>query len=138
VAHHLALPASVLAVQQIALIGRLTRSEIIETNSQPFILVAHAKGLRRRQVLFSHALRNALLPVVTVIGGRVGFLFAGAVLTETVFAWPGLGRLLLDATLARDYPILMGILILVSVTVIIANLLTDLFYAWLDPRIAYT
>jgi peptide/nickel transport system permease protein len=138
VAHHLALPASVLAVQQIALIGRLTRSEIIETISQPFILVAHAKGLRRRQVLFSHALRNALLPVVTVIGGRVGFLFAGAVLTETVFAWPGLGRLLLDATLARDYPILMGILILVSVTVIIANLLTDLVYAWLDPRIAYT
>lgn len=138
IAHHLALPAAVLAVQQIALIGRLARSELLETLSQPFVLVAHAKGLRRRQVFAGHALRNALLPVVTVIGGRIGFLFAGAVLTETVFAWPGLGRLLLDATLARDYPILMGMLILVSLTVVIANLITDIVYAWLDPRIVYT
>lgn len=138
IAHHLTLPAAVLAVQQIALIGRLTRSELLETLSQPFVLVAHAKGLRRRQVFAGHALRNALLPVVTVIGGRIGFLFAGAVLTETVFAWPGLGRLLLDATLARDYPILMGMLILVSLTVVIANLITDIIYAWLDPRIVYT
>lgn len=138
IAHHLALPAAVLAVQQIALIGRLTRSELLETLGQPFVLMARAKGLRRRQVYAGHALRNALLPVVTVIGGRIGFLFAGAVLTETVFAWPGLGRLLLDATLARDYPILMGMLILVSLTVVIANLITDIIYAWLDPRIVYS
>ena len=138
VAHHLALPAIALATQQIALVGRLTRSELLETLAQPYILVAHAKGLHRRRVLVSHALRNALLPVVTVIGGRIGFLFAGAVLTETVFAWPGLGRLLLDATLARDYPILMGMLILVSLTVVLANLVTDVAYAWLDPRITFT
>lgn len=138
IGHHLALPAFALATQQIALVGRLTRSELIGTLKQPFILAARAKGLRQRAVLQKHALKNAMIPVVTVIGGRIGFLFAGAVLTETVFAWPGLGRLLLDATLARDYPILMGMLILVSMTVVVANLLTDVVYAILDPRIAYT
>jgi len=137
VAHHLALPALALAVQQIALVGRLARSEMLEVLGQPFIVTARGKGLRGRQVFFSHALRNALLPIVTVIGGRIGFLIAGAVLTETVFAWPGLGRLLLEATQARDYPILMGMLLLVSVTVIIANLITDVVYVWLDPRIMF-
>lgn len=138
VAHHLALPAMALAVQQMALVGRLTRSEMVDLLGQPFILAARARGLPQRLVLMSHALRNALLPIVTVIGGRLGFLLAGAVLTETVFAWPGLGRLLLDATQARDYPILMGMLLLTSVMVIVANLLTDIVYAWLDPRITFT
>lgn len=137
VGYHLTLPVLALSVQQIALIGRLARSEMLDVLSQPFILAARAKGLRQRRVFVIHALRNALLPIVTVIGGRVGFLFAGAVLTETVFAWPGLGRLLLEATLARDYPILMGMLLLVSVTVIFANLITDIVYAWLDPRINF-
>ena len=138
IAHHLALPAAALAVQQIALVSRLTRAEMLETLAQPFIMSARAKGLKERQVLMGHALRNALLPVVTIVGGRIGFLFAGAVLTETVFAWPGLGRLLLDATLARDYPILMGLFILIATSVILANLLTDFIYAALDARIVYT
>ena len=137
VAHHLALPAAALGIQQVALITRLTRAEMLEVIGQPFIQAARAKGLPRRAVLAVHALRNALLPVVTIVGGRVGFLFAGAVLTETVFAWPGLGRLLLEATLARDYPLLMGLFILVSVTVLLANLLTDLVYGLMDPRIRY-
>ena len=138
VGHHLALPAAALAVQQIALVSRLTRAEMLEALAQPFIMSARAKGLKERQVLIGHALRNALLPIVTVVGGRVGFLFAGAVLTETVFAWPGLGRLLLDATLARDYPILMGLFILIGTSVILANLVTDFIYAALDARIVYT
>lgn len=137
VAHHLVLPAVALAVQQMALVGRLTRSEMLEVLSQPYILTARGKGLSERQLFLGHALRNAFLPIVTVIGGRIGFLFAGAVLTETVFAWPGLGRLLLEATQARDYPILMGMLLLVSITVIIANLATDVVYVWLDPRITF-
>ncbi len=138
IGHHLTLPVVALAAQQIALVGRLTRSELLDLLQQPYILAAHARGLPHRRVQVKHGLRNALLPIVTVIGGRVGFLFAGAVLTETVFAWPGLGRLLLEATLARDFPILMGMLILVSLTVILANLLTDVTYAWLDPRIKFT
>ena len=138
VGHHLVLPATALAVQQIALMSRLTRAGMLEALSEPYVLSARARGFVERRVLTRHALRNALLPVVTVLGGRIGFLFAGAVLTESVFAWPGLGRLLLDATLARDYPILMGLFILISVTVILANLVTDLVYAWLDPRISYT
>ena len=138
VGHHLFLPAVALAAQQIALVGRLTRSEMLNELSQPYILTARAKGAGERIVYLSHALRNALLPVVTVVGGRLGFLFAGAVLTETVFAWPGLGRLLLEATQSRDYPVLMGMLILVSLAVILANLATDLMYAALDPRISYS
>jgi len=138
VGHHLVLPATALAVQQIALMSRLTRAGMLEALSEPYVLSARARGFVERRVLARHALRNALLPVVTVMGGRIGFLFAGAVLTESVFAWPGLGRLLLDATLARDYPILMGLFILISVTVILANLVTDLIYVWLDPRINYT
>jgi len=135
VAHHLALPAIALAVHQVALVSRLVRAGILEEMAQQYVLAAQAKGASEHRVLLRHALRNALLPVVTVLGGQVGFLFAGAVLTESVFAWPGLGRLLLDATLARDYPILMGMFILISVTVILANLVTDLVYAFLDPRI---
>ncbi len=137
IAHHLALPAVALAAHHLALVSRLTRAGMIEALAQPYALTARAKGATERRVLIRHALRNAVLPVVTVVGGQVGFLFAGAVLTESVFAWPGLGRLLLDATLARDYPILLGMLILISVSVILANLMTDLLYALLDPRINY-
>jgi peptide/nickel transport system permease protein len=89
-------------------------------------------------VVLRHALRNALLPIVMVIGGQIGLLLTGAALTETIFAWPGLGRLLLDATLNRDYPLLMAIFIMVSMTVIAANLLTDLVYTLLDPRVIYS
>jgi peptide/nickel transport system permease protein len=137
IAHHLTLPALALAAHHLALVSRLTRAGTLEALAQPYALTARAKGATERRVLIRHALRNAALPVVTVVGGQVGFLFAGAVLTESVFAWPGLGRLLLDATLARDYPILLGMLILISATVILANLVTDLLYALLDPRINY-
>jgi peptide/nickel transport system permease protein len=137
IAHHLALPMTALAIQQVALITRLTRSGMREILRQPFILTARAKGVPNGRLVLHHALRNALLPVVTVIGGRVGFLFAGALLTETVFAWPGLGLLLFNATRARDYPMLMGIFLLISFTVIVANLITDLIYLYLDPRISY-
>ena len=138
VAHHLALPATALAVHQVALISRLVRAGMLKALAQPYALAARAKGASQRRVLLWHALRNALLPIVTVLGGQVGFMFAGAVLTESVFAWPGLGRLLLEATYARDYPILLGLFLLISATVVLTNLVTDLVYAGLDPRIRYT
>jgi peptide/nickel transport system permease protein len=134
-AHHLVLPATALAVHHLAIISRLTRAGVLEALAQPYALAARAKGLTGRRVVLRHALRNALLPIVTVLGGQVGFMFAGAVLTESVFAWPGLGRLLLEATYARDYPILLGMFMLISAAVLLANLVTDLVYAGLDPRI---
>lgn len=138
IAHHLALPVAALTIQQLALITRLTRAGMLEAQAKPYTLAVRAKGATEPRLLFRHALRNALLPVVTILGGRIGFLFAGTVLTETVFAWPGLGRLLLEATLSRDYPILMGIFLLISLSVIIFNLITDFVYAFLDPRIKYS
>jgi peptide/nickel transport system permease protein len=135
IGHHLVLPALVLATRYIAIDFRLTRSEILEVLSQDYILWARAKGLPSRIVLFRHALRNALLPVVTITGLNVGFAISGAVLTEVVFGWPGIGRLTLDAITHRDYPVLMGIFIFVTVGVVIVNFLTDLLYAAIDPRI---
>ncbi len=138
VLHHLALPALTLGLVQLAQTARLTRTSLREVMQEDFIRTARAKGLRRRQVVLGHALRNALLPVVTALGSQIGVLLTGAALTETIFAWPGLGRLLLDATLTRDYPVLMALFILVTITVIVANLLTDLSYLLLDPRVRYT
>jgi peptide/nickel transport system permease protein len=137
VAWHLVLPALTLGILQLALVTRLTRAGVLEALAEEFIRTARAKGLAGRVVLYRHALRNALLPVVTVVGGHVGTLLAGAVLTEIIFAWPGLGRLLYDATLARDYPLLMAIFLVVSTSVVLANLLTDLVYTALDPRVRY-
>jgi ABC-type dipeptide/oligopeptide/nickel transport system permease component len=116
----------------------VTRTSLREVLQEDYVRTARAKGLARRPVVFGHALRNALLPIVTVVGGEIGVLLTGAALTETIFAWPGLGRLLLDATLARDYPLLLAIFILVAVTVVGVNLLTDLIYLVLDPRVRYT
>jgi ABC-type dipeptide/oligopeptide/nickel transport system permease component len=135
VARHLVLPVAALTVQQVAMIMRLTRVGILDVMDQEWITAARARGLSERLVIFRHALRNALLPVTTVIGSHIGFWLSGAVLTETVFGWPGLGRLTLDATLSRDYPVLLGILIAVSLAVVIANLATDLAYTLLDPRV---
>jgi peptide/nickel transport system permease protein len=101
------------------------------------VRVARAKGLREAQVTLRHILRNALLPIVTVIGGQAGTLLTGAVLVEIVFAWPGLGRLLYEATLARDYPLLMGMFVMASAGVVTSNLITDVVYARLDPRVRY-
>lgn len=137
VAHHLVLPASVLAAQEIAAVARLTRTGMLDELGRDHIRTARAKGVPERVVLAKHALRRALIPVVTVIGGRVGYLVAGAVVTETIFGWPGIGRLLVSSVQARDMPIVLGLFLLVAFAVVIANLLTDLVYAWLDPRIRY-
>lgn len=137
VAYHLVLPVTTLTIYNIGLVLRLTRASVIQVLGQDFVKVARAKGLSETVVLFRHALPNALLPVVTVIGVEVPGLIAGAVLAETVFGWPGIGRLTLDAINARDYPLLMGIFIFISLFVIAANLVVDLLYALLDPRIRY-
>lgn len=137
VVHHLALPALVLAASELALITRLTRSGLLQELGKDYVRFARAKGLAPRRVMVRHALPNALLPVITVIGARLGFLFSGAVLIETVFSWPGVGQLLLSAVRTRDYPVLMGVFLLVSLSVVVANLVTDLVYARVDPRIRY-
>jgi peptide/nickel transport system permease protein len=138
IAHHLVLPALTLAFFNLALIARLTRSSMLQVLRLEYVMFARSKGLSERTVIFKHALRNAVLPVVTIIGMNLRTIIAGAVLTETVFAWPGLGRLTFDAIYTRDYPVLMAMFILVGMVVVVANLLTDLAYAYLDPRIRYT
>jgi peptide/nickel transport system permease protein len=135
VARHLVLPAVTLATRYVALNVRLTRTSLVEVSAMDYLTTARAKGLAERVVVYKHALRNALIPVVTVMGLNVGHLVAGAVLTETVFAWPGLGRLIFEAILHRDYPVMLGGLLLTSVFVVIGNLLADLACALIDPRI---
>jgi peptide/nickel transport system permease protein len=137
IALHLVLPVVTLSVLHLALVTRLTRTGLREELSKDYVRTARAKGLPTLQVVNRHALRNALLPVVTVAGADIGTLFTGAVLTEIVFAWPGLGRLLYDATLNRDYPLLMGIFMLVGTSVILTNIVTDVAYSVLDPRVRY-
>jgi peptide/nickel transport system permease protein len=132
---HLTLPVVALATRFVAINARLARGSMLEVLGADYLRTARAKGATTARLIFRHALPNALLPIVTVIGYNLGFLFAGSVLVETVFAWPGVGRLLFDAVLTRDYPVLLGVFLVVSVTVILANLLTDLLYAYLDPRI---
>jgi peptide/nickel transport system permease protein len=136
VLHHLALPALVLAAGELALTTRLVRTGVIEAMATDYVRTARAKGLPERSVV-RHALRNALLPVVTVIGGRIGMICTGAVLVESVFAWPGLGQLMLSSIQTRDTPVLLALFVLVSLVVIVTNLVTDLVYTWLDPRIRY-
>ncbi len=137
VARHLVLPATVLASQQLAAVARLTRTGLAHELESDHVRAARGKGLPERVVVLRHGLRRALLPVVTVVGARVGFLLSGAVVVEVVFAWPGIGRLMLSSLAARDLPVLMGLFFIVAFTVLIANLLTDLLYARLDPRIRY-
>jgi peptide/nickel transport system permease protein len=137
VAHHLVLPVLTLTLFNMALIIRLTRGAMLQVMGQEYIRVARSKGLSEGKVLLKHALRNALLPVITVMGLNFRTLIAGAVLTETVFAWPGLGRLTFDAIHARDYSLLMGMFIFTCILVIVGNLITDLIYSLIDPRIRY-
>ena len=137
IARHLVLPSLVLAASEVALITRIARTGILAEMDSDYIRVAQAKGLSATGALVHHALRNALLPVVTVVGTRVGFLFSGAVLVETVFGWPGLGRLVLSAAQTRDHPLLLGMVLLVAFSLVLSNLLTDLLYARVDPRIRY-
>jgi peptide/nickel transport system permease protein len=136
--HHLILPAAVLGTRYLAIDFRLTRAGLIEVLNQDYILTARAKGLSSQALMVRHALRNALLPLVTITGLNVGFALSGAVLTEVVFGWPGIGRLTLDAIGHRDYPVLMGIFIVVTLAVVLVNLFTDLLYAAIDPRIRLT
>lgn len=137
VAHHAVLPVLVLASQEIAAVARLSRVGLLDELGRDHIRTARAKGVPERVVVVKHGLRRAMLPVVTVLGGRIGSLAAGAVVVEVVFGWPGVGRLLVTAMQARDAPIVLGVFLLVAVTVVVANLLTDLAYAWLDPRVRY-
>jgi peptide/nickel transport system permease protein len=137
VAHHLALPAAVLASQQLAAVARLTRAGLVDELGSDHVRTARAKGVREPVVVVRHALRRPMLPVLTVIGGRVGHLVAGTVIVETVFGWPGIGRLLLGAIQARDIPVVLGVFLMVGFTVALANLVTDLSYARLDPRVRY-
>ena len=137
VAHHAVLPVLVLASQEVAAVARLTRVGLRDELSRDHVRTARAKGVGERDVVLKHAMRRVLLPVVTVLGGRVGHLVAGAVVVEVVFGWPGIGRLLVTAMQSRDAPIVLGVFLLVAVTVVLANLLTDLAYAWLDPRVRY-
>jgi ABC-type dipeptide/oligopeptide/nickel transport system permease component len=137
VLHHLVLPTLTLTIFNLALIARVTRANMINVLRNEYITYARSKGLPEPTVVLVHALKNAILPVITVIGLNFRTLIAGAVLTETVFAWPGVGRLTFEAIFARDYPVLMGILIVIGITVVIANILTDIAYSWLDPRVRY-
>ena len=137
VAKHLILPAATLGLFYVAIYTRLMRASMLEVYSLDFITTARAKGLSEGTIAWTHALRNALLPVVTLAGVQVGHLLGGSVLVETVFGWPGLGRLVFDALLQRDLNLLLGILFVSSIVVVIANLAVDLLYGFLDPRITH-
>jgi peptide/nickel transport system permease protein len=133
----LILPTLALASVYVALITRITRATLLETLSQDYIRTARAKGVGQRDLLFRHALRNAAVPIVTVIGSGVALLISGAVVTETVFSIPGLGRLTVDAILRRDYPIIQGVILLFSFLYVLINLIVDLLYRVFDPRISF-
>jgi peptide/nickel transport system permease protein len=134
---HLILPAVSLALLVIGVLTRLTRSGLVDVVHEDYVRTAYAKGLGPRPVIARHALPNALIPVVTVAGLQLGHLLAGAVIVETVFAWPGVGRLLVDAISNRDYPIVQAAVLFITAGFILVNLLVDLSYAYLDPRIRY-
>jgi peptide/nickel transport system permease protein len=134
---HLILPSIALGTIPMSIIARMTRSSLLEVLHQDYIRTARAKGLRERAVIFRHALKNAFLPVITVIGLELGYLLAGAILTETIFSWPGMGRLVVDRILARDYPAVQGSVLVIAVLFVFINLAVDISYAYLDPRIRY-
>lgn len=133
----LVLPAVTLGTALAAVLSRMVRSALLEVLSEDYIRTAWAKGLSGRTVLLRHALRNAWLPVITLLGLQLGALLGGAVITETVFAWPGIGKLTVEAILRRDYPVVQACVLVISLTYVGVNLLTDLVYAWVDPRVRY-
>ncbi len=134
---NLVLPSLTLGLATAALLARITRSSMLDVLRQDYITTARSKGLIERVVIYKHAFKNALIPVVTVMGLQFGILLGGAVLTETVFSWPGIGRLMVDSILARDYPVVQGAVLLLAVFFVMINLLVDVIYAFLDPRISY-
>jgi peptide/nickel transport system permease protein len=134
---HLLLPALALSTVPMAIVMRMTRGAMIEVMHQDYVRTARAKGLRDRVVVGSHAFRNALLPVVTIVGLQVGTLLSGAILTETIFSWPGIGRWVYESIQLRDYPVVQSMTLVIAVVFVITNLVVDLSYAWLDPRVRY-
>jgi peptide/nickel transport system permease protein len=134
-ASHIILPAITLGTFLMALVTRLTRTDILENMRQPYVKVARAKGMSKGGVIFHHVLPNSMISVVTFIGLEVGTLLGGAIVTETIFAWPGMGRLMVESILRRDYPVIQGGVLLISFIFVFVNLLVDLIYLWLDPRI---
>ena len=135
--HHLILPACTLALLELARFMRYTRFSMLEVKQADFIRTARAKGIKERLITWRHTVRNAILPVITMIGFRLPTLVAGALFTETIYSWPGMGSLFVDAVLVRDYPMVMGIMLVIAVAVLLVNLLTDLVYGLVDPRIRY-
>lgn len=134
---HLILPAVTLAAAQVALVARIMRSSMLEVVRQDYIRTARAKGLSEWAVMLRHALRNALAPVVTVLGLQVGTLLGGAIITETVFAWPGAGNLLVNSIGARDYPVVQAMIVISALVFVVTNLIVDIIYVLLDPRVSY-
>ena len=137
VLRHLVLPAITLSTVPLAMVARMTRSALIDVLSQDYIRLARAKGLSWLRIWWRHGVPNAMIPVITVIGLQFGYLLGGAVLTESVFEWPGLGRLVVEAVRTRDYPVVQGGILLIAVTFCLVNVLVDLLYAWLDPRVKH-
>jgi len=131
------MPSLTLGLPPAALFMRLIRSSMIDVFNEDYIRTARSKGLGENIIVYKHALRNAILPVVTLLGMRIPWLFGGSVITETVFSWPGMGRLLVDSILKRDYPIVQGIVLIIAILVIFFNLVVDLLYGYIDPRIRY-
>ena len=134
---YLILPGVTLAAAPSAVLARLTRSSMLEVLHQDYVRTARAKGLRETVVIARHALKNSLIPVITVLGLQVGYLLGGAVITESVFAYPGIGRLVVDAILARDFPVVQGTVLVIALGFVIVNLVVDLMYALVDPRVRY-
>ncbi len=134
---HLILPAITLGTAMAGILARLIRSGLLEVSGAPYIRAAKAKGASSRRIIWVHSMRNALLPVVTVMGLQFGALLGGAVITETIFSWPGVGLLLIEAIRARDYPLVQGCVLAIAITYVVVNLLTDMTYGLIDPRIRY-
>ena len=134
---HLVLPSIALSTGAAVIIARMTRSSLLEELQQDYIRTARAKGQRERLVIYRHALRNALIPVITVVGLQVGYLLGGDILVEIVFSWPGIGLLMMNGIMARDFPLVQGAILLVATSYVVVNLVVDILYAYVDPRIHY-
>ena len=134
---HLVLPAITLGAPLAAVLARMTRASVLEELRELYVLAARARGMSRARAILKHAFRNSLIPIVTVLGLQFGAVLTGAVITETIFAWPGVGRLLIQSISFRDYPLVQGCILLIAITYVSMNLLTDVVYGFLDPRIRY-
>ena len=134
---HLVLPSITLGAALAAILARMTRASLLEELRELYVMAARARGVSRVRAVLRHAFRNSLIPIVTIVGLQFGAVLTGTIITETVFAWPGLGRLLIQAISFRDYPLVQGCILFISVTYVAMNLLTDLLYSTLDPRIRY-